>query len=282
MSKNEVVSKFSIKVKKPYSLELTALSHGWVNLLPYSWCSKTSELTRIEYIHPQNKSIRLSIKQKKPSEVNIIAISTTKLGNLELKTLKERLSRALSTNTDTNELLILAKRINLKVAKLVSSGGGRILRGTSIFEDIIKTLFTTNASWSFTKSMVKNLIDNYGVEGSFPNHILLKNISANEFRSKIRSGYRSNSLVEIVKIFSTEKQYEEKLPGLGKYGMAHVGILNNSFSVIPIDSEVRSFCRNKLNLRNDIEISDYFKKWGKFAFLGYKLYRQSIGINWIG
>ena len=43
---------------------------------------------------------------------------------------------------------------------------GRLLRSPTVFEDIIKTICTTNCSWSNTKMMVSNLCDLE--DGCFP------------------------------------------------------------------------------------------------------------------
>jgi 3-methyladenine DNA glycosylase/8-oxoguanine DNA glycosylase len=42
---------------------------------------------------------------------------------------------------------------------------GRLLRGQTFFEDVVKMILTTNCSWSLTKSMNERLIAHFGAEG---------------------------------------------------------------------------------------------------------------------
>src|SRR5687767_15382586 len=39
---------------------------------------------------------------------------------------------------------------------------GRLLRSATVFEDLVKTICTTNCSWGLTKSMVSNLVEKLG------------------------------------------------------------------------------------------------------------------------
>src|SRR5215210_1906397 len=41
-------------------------------------------------------------------------------------------------------------------------GAGRMVRGTTVFEEIVKTLCTTNCSWSATTRMVSALVEHLG------------------------------------------------------------------------------------------------------------------------
>ena len=53
------------------------------------------------------------------------------------------------------------------VAQLIERGGGRMLRGSSFYEDFVKTVLTINTSWSATCRMVAALVAEPG-GGSFP------------------------------------------------------------------------------------------------------------------
>ncbi len=39
-----------------------------------------------------------------------------------------------------------------------------MLRSPSVFEDVVKTICTTNTAWSGTRKMTAALVDNLGVE----------------------------------------------------------------------------------------------------------------------
>ena len=43
------------------------------------------------------------------------------------------------------------------------AGAGRMLRSPTVFEDLVKTICTTNCTWSATVRMVTALVDELGV-----------------------------------------------------------------------------------------------------------------------
>ena len=58
-------------------------------------------------------------------------------------------------------------RLCRMLAELIERGGGRMLRGSSFYEDFVKTVLTINTSWSATCRMVAALVAEPG-GGSFP------------------------------------------------------------------------------------------------------------------
>jgi len=52
-------------------------------------------------------------------------------------------------------------------AELIERGGGRMLRGSSFYEDFVKTVLTINTNWSATCRMVAALVTEPG-SGAFP------------------------------------------------------------------------------------------------------------------
>jgi 3-methyladenine DNA glycosylase/8-oxoguanine DNA glycosylase len=45
-----------------------------------------------------------------------------------------------------------------------SLGAGRMLRAPTVFEDVVKTICTTNTAWSGTRKMTAALVDNLGIQ----------------------------------------------------------------------------------------------------------------------
>lgn len=279
-------STFSIPLHRPYSLRLTALSHGWVNLLPFEWDSKREVINRVEYLSVSGASVSVSINQVNENALSVLVAGNTAIGNREWEELLPRLRRSLSVDEDLAPVHALARKFDRKVLSLLEMGGGRLLRGTSFFEDVVKTLLTTNASWDFTRSMVRNLIALYGRHGAFPSISDLVNVTEADFRTRGRIGYRARYLIAIVRQFA-DMRINETLPGirfmgLGEYGATHAAVLRGNYSRIPIDSEVRSYCRLRHKCKEDSDIYTKFERWGDYAFLGYKLGRQARSRNWIG
>ena len=49
-----------------------------------------------------------------------------------------------------------------KLAGVQAAAKGRLLRSPTLFEDVVKTILTTNTAWSGTKRMVSALVEAYG------------------------------------------------------------------------------------------------------------------------
>ena len=62
------------------------------------------------------------------------------------------------------------------------------------------------------------------------------------------------------------------LRGIGPYAASHLAMLLHDYSRIPVDSEVRRFCRERYDIGAD-QIAAFFDSWGAYRFLGYKVGR---------
>lgn len=131
----------------------------------------------------------------------------------------------------------VAKRSDL--AWIAETGAGRLMRGASGFEDIVKLVLTTNCSWALTTRMNENLVDRYGAraaDGSraFPRPARLARVRPASFRGAVRAGYRAPYLAALARAVaggevdpeawdtdertpSELRQEMTALPGVGPY-----------------------------------------------------------------
>ena len=136
---------------------------------------------------------------------------------------------------------------------------GRILRSPSLYEDVVKTILTTNTQWGGTKRMNLNLIARCGqpIEGdpqrrAFPTPASVAALDEAALRTEIRLGYRSPYILALSrKISSGELDLEAlqasdlttpdlrkrllELPGVGPYAAANLLLLLGRTDFIPID-----------------------------------------------
>lgn len=275
-----------LKPPVPYNLVSTILSHGWINLSPFQYNSKEAVLSRFERIIDLSEPIQIQINQPNKNSVALNLFSEEKLKKEHVNEIKTRVGRILSFDQDNGELLSVARLLNSEVPTYLKQGGGRLLRSSSLYEDVVKTLFTTNASWSFTKQMVHNYVQLSTSSQTFPDPDELYNLTELDFRKLVKCGYRARYLKVIIEYFKDDINRNEflsnSLMGLGKYGMAHVNVMAGNFSDIPIDSEVRSYFEKEFSIRDDNSIHRRYRDWGPYKFLGYKLERHVKSKNWIG
>jgi 3-methyladenine DNA glycosylase/8-oxoguanine DNA glycosylase len=262
-------------------------------LSPFEWNVKTRCLSRVEKVS-NDKLVEVRVAQKDRRAVTLRAVGVHLL-DAEMKTLSNRVSRWLSLDWDPGPAVRAAKALAPDIARFIKRGGGRFLKGSSFFEDFVKTLCTVNASWSFTEQMVKRLVNDLG-EGAFPTPDKVLEAGVRFLRQAARLGYRSAVLVDTTeallkrRIMNTAGSANPEcatfeallsLKGIGAYAAAHLSVLLCDFRRIPIDSEVRPYCLQRYGIEAN-EIDAFFEPWGEFRFLGYKLGRILERTNWIG
>ena len=135
------------------------------------------------------------------------------------------------------------------------AGAGRMLRGQTVFEDVVKTICTTNCAWSATVRMVGALVRELGepVRGepadteyrAFPTPAVMAGADERFYTDVMRAGYRGPYLrtlatavadgaldLEALAVATTaelsDDEVEEQLlaiAGIGPYAAAHVMML---------------------------------------------------------
>ena len=100
---------FYVSLVPPYDLELTCLSHGWVNLAPYSWDAHKKTLCRIVHL-PSNKIISVNIKQVAHNSLLGTVLDSNKLSNKDIESLNAQLNRSLSLDIKIEKLMAVAMK----------------------------------------------------------------------------------------------------------------------------------------------------------------------------
>lgn len=187
-----------------------------------------------------------------------------------------------------------------------SRGAGRMARSATIFEDVIKTLLTTNCAWSATIRMVTTLVDllgeqainvdsNLPISRAFPTADAMAAQPESFFRSEVKAGYRAPHLVsiaervaagelnlEILGTTSADDLPDEELaeillslPGVGPYAMSHIMMMLGRYRPLILDSWTRP-TYNRMARRKkpatDAQIERQFRRYGEFAGLAFWLF----------
>jgi 3-methyladenine DNA glycosylase/8-oxoguanine DNA glycosylase len=177
-------------------------------------------------------------------------------------------------------------------------GAGRMLRAPTVFEDVVKTICTTNTAWSGTRKMTAALVDNLGVEApggrrAFPTPEAMAEAGESLYRDVIRAGYRGPYLktlaedvaggrIDLEELNDPELPDEEvatrllALPGVGPYAAAHVMLTSlGRYSRLVLDSWTRPTYGKLAGARRtlkDATIERRFKRYGEWAGLAFWLY----------
>ena len=152
----------------------------------------------------------------------------------------------------------------------VCAGAGRMLRSPTVFEDVVKTVCTTNCAWSATERMTAALVEHLGetspgappqgsVGRAFPSAERMAGADVAFYRDVVRAGYRGPRLralalavaageldLEVLLAAPRDELPDDeverrllRLPGVGPYAAAHVMMLVGRHSRLVLDSWTR-------------------------------------------
>ena len=185
-----------------------------------------------------------------------------------------------------------------------ATGAGRMLRAPTVFEDVVKTICTTNTAWSGTRKMTAALVNELGVKApggarTFPTAEAMAAADEAFYREVVRAGYRGPYLRTLAAdVASGRIDLEElndpalpddeaaarllALPGVGPYAAAHVMLTSlGRYSRLVLDSWTRPTYAKLAGPRRalkDTTIERRFKRYGDWAGLAFWLY---LTRNWV-
>ncbi len=152
-----------IEVNKPYDFEQGVRDHGWVALAPFHWVNDHASLQRVERL-TSGKVAVLQISALDGGDCvrqRIDAQADTKLSAADQQEIRDKVCWMLRLDEDLREFYAAVKD-HPTVAEKVVGGRGRLLRSPTLFEDVVKTICTTNTTWTQTKAMVARLVNTAG------------------------------------------------------------------------------------------------------------------------
>lgn len=282
---------FKIPVRlKCFDLEYIIHSHGWIYLSPFELDDQGAGFRRSDNLGNRTR-VNYKVSTVRSGSLWEIRVETSSaLKRAEQTELEGRIRYILRLDEDFTSFYEMCRSKKV-LHHTIERGGGRLLRGATVFEDLIKTLCTTNTSWSNTKKMVSNLVNKIGA-GGFPTAKDIVEFGMKDLSSEIGLGYRAGYLFELCeKIESGQIDISsgylitlnddellkvlKKIKGFGEYSVSHMMVMLGRYGRIPFDSEVRSYYREVFNLSSDkmSEAEDPFHEWGKWKYLAYKFDR---------
>lgn len=211
-----------------------------------------------------------------------------------------RLEQVLSLDLDLSAFYRLAE--GDPDLSWVRTGAGRMIRAATVFEDVIKTVCTTNCSFTATTRMVRALVEHLGVPApgaprsgpfgrAFPTPSAMAGAPDGFYRTVVGAGYRTASLRQIATSVaegtvdlealggarSASLSDDEvaarlrALPGVGPYAAAHIGLMLGRTSALILDSWTRPTYARLSGRRavTDRAIARRFKRYGRYAGLAF-------------
>ena len=287
----------------PIDLWRTLVSHGIASLPPMRLDeeARTLELT-LAVPGGSPRMVRV-LENPAPDRRGRVEIAGRLPGRAAVEALVATLRYMLRLDEDVSALYATAAG-DAELA-WIRAGAGRMLRSPTVFEDVVKTLCTTNCSWSATERMVSALVEHLGAPApqapqtgvagrAFPSPEAMAAAEPSFYKEVARAGYRGPYLSSLAHSVAsgavdlellahasskelTDDQVEAQLlalPGIGPYAAAHVMMLVGRSSRLILDSWTRPTYARLAGRRSvtDSAIVRRFRRYGTYAGLAFWLF----------
>lgn len=277
----------TIAVTLPFALPLVLTGHGWIFLPPHRYDGGNA---------PWRVPLRLSaglvganvVQQRDRLRVQLHSAGT--LPKAALAQAKSQLRHMLRIDDDLcafwracegHPVLGWVKRL----------GAGRLLRSATVFEDLLKLLFTTNCTWAATTAMTKNLVEALGTplpDGSRAFPTPRECVRDERFwRDVVRCGYRALAAMELAARFASGELHDahfadaalstaamrdrvQALRGFGPYAAGQAMRLFGRYDDLALDSWCRATLAQLLGRKkppSDALIASRYRAFGPWAGL---------------
>jgi len=277
-------NEFSIPTSEKFSFRHSVCGHGWYDLPPFSFNATKQKLSYAFQGH-SGRPVWMELRH----DGEALQIRTSRKRDLP-----EAVSTARHVLRMDEELadFYSAVRFDERLNWVEEQGGGRLLRSATVFEDAVKTICTTNCTWSLTRLMTTNLVEAFGEPASnehkaFPAAEALAGTTEEYLRKNIKSGYRSPYIIEFGDAVAAGKLDPEawlgsELPteelrkrilsvkGIGPYAAENLLKLLGRYEGMALDSWLRSGFYKRYNHEKpcpDKKIERHYKKFGKWKGL---------------
>lgn len=292
-----IETRFSLTPEPPFHFANTAYSHGWVALHPNQWDKEQQKLQRAEHLSSGNV-VNISVENSGSIHEPIICIDVQHAESLteaELQEISKNVRHMFRLDENFHEFYSICKSAGKQWQKM-SNGLGRLLRSPSVYEDIVKTICTTNIQWGGTKRMVEGIVREFGAPfpgdenlNAFPSPQAIAAIPFAEFSKRVNLGYRSDYIHLLSRrIADGELEPEQfldpeiptpelkksllRIKGIGNYAAATMLMLLGRYDELPVDSVFRQFVSQKYfggAPMSDKDGAAIYDDWGKWKYLAY-------------
>jgi N-glycosylase/DNA lyase len=294
---------------EPVDLWRTLNSHGFAELPPFALDERDRVLSlTVRLPRGAPRRIRISSGPRRTAVVSVLGgreVSARAAGSI-----RDAAAHVLRLDQDLSGFYATAAR-DPDLA-WVTTGAGRMLRSQTVWEDVVKTICTTNCTWALTRTMVNGLVRELGdppagasedpMARAFPTPAAMAAVDERFYREVVRAGYRAPRFVELAARVADgsidleslarvsrdalpDDEVERRLlalPGVGPYAAAHIMMTLGRNSRLILDSWTRPAYARLTGRRRppaDAAIARRFRRYGDDAGLAFWLF---VTEDWVG
>ena len=277
----------------------TFISHGVASLPPMRVLEehRAFEVT-IAPARGKPRTVRVSQGARRTARLGVLGRAP---GAAAAREIEEKVAHILRLDEDLSGFYEIASAD--PVLSWASTGAGRMIRSATVFEDVVKTICTTNCAWSATKRMVHGIVEHLGEPApgapstgpwgrAFPTPEAMATAGEAFYKDVARAGYRGPYFVAIaddvadgrldLEELATDRDLSDEevearllaLPGVGPYAAAHIMMMIGRYSRLILDSWSRpTYLRlAKKRSATDAAIQKRFRSYGRYAGLAFWLF----------
>lgn len=277
---------FTIETPSNFNLETAVCGHGWYDLAPFVWNADSKSLSYV-FRSANGKAVSKGVVSEGPHGI-IVRLDRASVGQEKVE---RDIRHILRLDDEMSEFYKVASS-KVGTQWVQNRGAGRLLRSGTVFEDLVKTLCTTNCSWALTRKMVENIVTKLGEPAgkganAFPTVEAMASVDEDFYRNEIKAGYRSPFFVELAQKVATGeidpesflhsdlptpelKTEIKKIKGFGDYAADNLLKLLGRNDGLALDSWLRARFYEKHNKGKtcpDKKITRHYSKYGKWQGL---------------
>jgi 3-methyladenine DNA glycosylase/8-oxoguanine DNA glycosylase len=281
---------FILPAHRPFNYASVVDSHGWRQLAPFEFDEGSYILSYTD----QLRSGKVAEYRFSPAEEGL-QVETSHLTRLEQKEAEAKAAWMFGLDMDFSRFYSAA-RGEPKLKKARRMAHGRVLRSATLFEDVVKTILTTNTLWGATKRMNMNLVQLLGAahpkdpnKHAFPSPAAIAAAGSEVLRDKVRTGYRSPAIHDLaVRVASGAFNLEAlkssglptlelrqellKIKGVGPYAAANLLLILGRSDFIPVDTWALKLVSHEWYDGSPVtarEVEKAFEAWGEYKGLAF-------------
>jgi 3-methyladenine DNA glycosylase/8-oxoguanine DNA glycosylase len=285
---------------EPVDLWRTLISHGFAGLAP-TLLDEEARTLAVTIRVPRGRPRRVRIAEAGPARARVEVLGP-RPGPTVVAAVLDGVAHVLRLDQDLSGFY---RQVHGDPdLAWAAAGAGRMLRSPTVFEDVVKTICTTNCAWGATVRMVNALVTHLGepalggdgpLTNAFPTPAAMATAPESFYRDVVRAGYRGTYLRSLAASVASgsldlealgratpqEVPNEEleaallALPGVGPYAAAHIMMTLGRHSRLILDSWTRPTYARLAGRRGPVAdrlIERRFRRYGDFAGLAFWLF----------
>ncbi|MBN1491824.1 MAG: hypothetical protein JXA69_18070 [Phycisphaerae bacterium] len=286
--------RLTMRLPPDFAFQTAVCSHGFFVLAPNRWDPTRQALQTVVALDDVQAVVVDVRASRDGAKLNVVADSArAETADASRAAIRHAVRRMLRLDEDLSPFHRMCRRVPGHRAA-ARCRFGRLLRGASLFEDIVKVICTCNVTWRQTVRMVANLVDTFGVpcagepgQRGFPTPQRLAGISAAELRRRCSLGYRGDYIAELAdRVAGGELNLDvladatrptdtlarelRQIRGVGDYAAAHLCMLLGRYERLAVDTEMVRFVEQRTGRRpSPAALRRMYNHWHPYEFLAY-------------